>query len=111
MQKKFLKELVLIMSLSVIATTSLNVSSATAQEENKPECEEVLQACDEALEAAEGALEAQDAEIKALLEAQEIATKRIEVLERQNASIFKNPAFSIAVGVVGGLVLGVVIAK
>ena len=95
----------------MISTTSLSASSAIAQEENKPECEEVLEACDEALEAAQGALEAQDKEIEALLEAQEAADKKIEVLERQNASIFRNPAFTIAIGVVGGVVLGVVVAR
>lgn len=109
MQKK-LTALLITTSLSVLSTTNLSANSNSEQE--KPvSCEEVLESCDEALDAADEALTAQEKEIQALLDAQKVYNERIQLLEKKNASIFRNPAFTIAVGFVGGLVLGVVITK
>lgn len=104
--KKRLSKLGVIIMLSVMSTTSLHANSS-----NEPACEEVLNSCDEALRAADEALSAQDDQIDALLEAQKASQERIEQLERSNESIFRSPLVVGLVGVIGGLVLGAVVAR
>lgn len=105
MNRKLFK-LGVIMSLSVSCISPLQANS-----ESGPSCEQVLDQCDEALRAADEALAAQDDQIDALLKSQEASQNRIEELERQNNSVFRSPLVIGLVGLVGGLVLGVVVAK
>lgn len=80
-------------------------------EKRSSPCEETLKACDSALEAADQVIQAQDRQVQALEKAQEKAAKRIEELESQNESIWRNPAVMILLGVTGGLVIGGVVAR